>query len=372
MSKQKFIPVSEPSIGDLELKYVTDCVKSGWISSLGSYIPVFEEKFAEFCKTKYGVSVANGTVALHLALVALGIGKGDEIIVPTLTFVATANSVLYTGATPIFVDSESETWNMDPIEIEKKITKKTKAIIVVHLYGHPANMGEILKIAKKHKLFVIEDAAEAHGALYMGKKVGSMGDVGCFSFYGNKIITTGEGGIVVCNNKKLVDSMRFLKDHAMSKTRKYFHPELGFNYRMTNIQAALGVAQMTKIEQFIQRKRQIAAIYSQHLKGIPGIVLPPQAKWAENVYWMFSILIKPESGISRDKMMDLLKEKGIDSRPFFVLNNTMPYFPVKVQRQKFPIAQTISDQGINLPSSVLLSDTDVKFIAETIKKIVNK
>ena len=355
-----------------ELEYVTDCMKSGWVSSLGKYIPEFEEKFAHFSDCKYGVSVFNGTVSLHLALVALGIGSGDEVIVPTLTFVATANSVLYTRATPVFVDSETETWNMDPKDIERKITSKTKAIIAVHLYGHPANMGEIMKLAKKHKLFVIEDAAEAHGAKYKNNKVGSMGDVGCFSFYGNKIITTGEGGIIVSNNKKLSEKMRFLKDHAMSKTIKYFHPSLGYNYRMTNIQAALGVAQMKKIDKFIKRKREIALIYSEHLKNVPGLELQPQAKWAHAVYWMYSILIKPECGVTRDELATLIKKRGIDSRPFFIPNNKMPYFSKNVQKQKFPVAEMLSVQGMNLPSSVLLSNEDVIFIAKNIKDILNK
>lgn len=372
MSKKTFIPISEPSIGKNEIDLVTRCVESGWVSSLGEYIGEFETQFSSFTEAKYGVSVFNGTVALHLALVALGIKEGDEVIVPSLTFIATANSVLYTGATPIFVDSEMETWNMDPEDIERKITSKTKAIIVVHLYGHPAQMDKIKKIAKKHNLFIIEDAAESHGAEYKGRKVGSIGTVGCFSFYGNKIITTGEGGIAVTNNKKLAESMRFLKDHAMSTTKKYYHPLLGFNYRMTNIQAALGVAQMKSLKKFIERKRDIAMLYNSQLKNISGITLQNEAPWAKAVYWMYSILITPKSGITRDTLALKLKKEGIDSRPFFIPNHQMPYFPSAVRKQKFPVAQKLSQQGINLPSSVLVTDEQIIHICKVIKKILSQ
>lgn len=370
MNKSEFIPISEPSLGQTELEYVTDCVKSGWVSSLGKYIGQFENGFAEFCGTKYGVSVFNGTVAIHLALVALGIGAGDEVIVPTFTFVATANAVLYTGATPVFVDSELETWNMDPQDIKAKITSKTKAIIVVHIYGHPAKMDEILAIAKENNLKVIEDAAESHGAEYQGQKVGSMGDVGCFSFYGNKIITTGEGGIVVTNNQKLADEMRFLKDHAMSTERKYYHPLLGFNYRMTNLQAALGVAQLEKLKEFIIKKQEIAAWYRQEFAGVNGLGHPPEVPWASNVYWMYSLLIKPEAKLSRDDLAKKLKAKGVDSRPFFLPNHQMPYMPPEVQKQNFPVARVLSEQGLNLPSAVSLTREKIKYVAECIEEIV--
>lgn len=372
MPKAQFIPISEPSIEGNELAYVTDCVKSGWVSSLGQYIGKFEQGFADFCQVPYGVSVFNGTVALHLALVALGIGPGDEVIVPSLTFVATMNAVLYTGATPIFVDSERESWNMDPADVVLKITPRTKAIIIVHLYGHPAKMDELMKIAKKHNLAVIEDAAESHGAEYKGKKVGSFGDAGCFSFYGNKIITTGEGGIVVTSNQELADKMHFLKDHAMSTERKYYHPLLGFNYRMTNLQAALGVAQLEQIKQFLARKREIAEIYESILGDIKCIALPPKNPWASNVFWMYSILVLPTSRTTRDELAKEMKAAGIDSRPFFVPNHQMPYLPKDVQAQHFPVAEELSSQGMNIPSSVKLTDQQVKHVGNTIKKIIQK
>lgn len=365
-----YIPVAEPNLGGNELKYVTDCVKSGWISSLGKYVGQFEENFATFCGSKYGISACNGTVAIHLALVALGIGRGDEVIVPSLTFVATANSVLYTGAKPVFVDSEMSTWNIDPSEIEKKITKKTKAIIVVHLYGHPAKMDEIMKIARKHNLSVIEDAAEAHGAMYKKKRVGSIADIGCFSFYGNKTLTTGEGGMITTNKKKLANDMRFLKDHAMSATKRYYHPKLGYNYRITNIEAALGVAQLEKAEVFLKKKREIALKYTKLLQDIPSLLFPPEESWAKNSYWMYSIVLKPGTKIRRANFMQKLKELNIDSRPFFIPNHTFPYFEGSKKKDQYPVATFLGANGVNLPSSVLLKNEQIEFISEAIHTLL--
>lgn len=367
MKERKFIPVAEPELKGKELEYVVRCIETGWVSSMGEFVEKFEEEFAKFCQAKYAVSTANGTVALHLALAGLGIGPKDEVIVPSLTFVATANAVVYTGAKPVFADSEAETWNIDPAEIEKKITKRTRAIIPVHLYGHPANMGPIIELAGKYNLYVIEDAAEAHGAEYKERKVGGIGKVGCFSFYGNKIITTGEGGMVVTNDKKLAERMRFLKDHAMSKERRYYHPEIGFNYRLTNIQAALGVAQLERVDNFIERKRKIASYYNELLTGTPGIVLPPEENWAKNVYWMYSVLVTENSKLTRDELAKRLKEQGIDSRPFFYPIHKMPPYD---KGERLPVAERLSQQGINLPSSVKLSRTDVERVAEAIKSSV--
>jgi len=363
------IPVYEPFLGQKECKYVNRCVKSGWISSLGNEILKFEHLYSRFCQAKYGVSTSNGTAALHLVLASLGIGKGDEVIVPTLSFMATANAVTYTGAKPVLVDSVSKTWNIDPEQIEKVVTKKTKAIIPVHLYGHPADMDPIKIIAKKYKLFVIEDAAEAHGALYKNKKVGSLGQAACFSFYGNKVITTGEGGMVVTNSSRLYKKMRFLRDHAMSETRRYYHPVIGYNYRLTNIQAALGLAQLEKIDSVISRKRENAFLYNKLLQGLPGIILPPEEAWAKNIYWMYSILVENKFAVKRNSLMRKLKEKGIDTRPFFIPMHKMP--PYKC-RKSFPVAEELSSQGINLPSYPGLNKKDIKYICETIKNIYLK
>jgi perosamine synthetase len=254
MAKTKHIPIAEPWLGAKERRLLDECARSGWVSSKGKFVDQFEKMFARYCGVKYGIATSSGTTALHLALACLGIGPGDEVIVPTLSFIATANVVTYCGAKPVFVDSLGDTWNLDPAAIEKAVTRRTRAIIVVHLFGHPAHMHEVCAIAAKHGLHVIEDACEAHGSEYRGARVGSLGTMGCFSFYGNKIITTGEGGMVVTDDESLADKARLLRDHGMSKTRKYWHAHVGFNYRMTNLQAALGVAQMERIKEVIDPK----------------------------------------------------------------------------------------------------------------------
>ena len=313
-----YFPVAEPKFGDAELRYVSECVLTGWVSSAGKFVKKFEEQFSEFCETEFAVSSSSGTTALHLALLAIEIGPGDEVIVPSFTFISTANAVTFTGAKPVFVDSEPSTWNISPLEIKKAVTAKTKAIIPVHVYGHPANMYPIIDIAREYNLAVVEDAAEAHGALYKGKKVGSFGDVGMFSFYGNKIITTGEGGMIVTDNKDLAEKMRVLRDHGMDPKRRDWHSVLGYNYRMTNIQAALGVAQMERIDQIVEQKRKNAALYAKGFQDIIGITLPPEAAWAKNIYWLYSILIDKEKfGISSKELGVQLKERGIETRPLF-------------------------------------------------------
>lgn len=360
-----FIPVAEPVLGQRELELVTDCVKSGWISSLGKYIPQFEKEFAAFCGAEHGVATSNGTTALHLALAVLGIGPGDEVLVPDMTFIATANVVSYTGATPVLVDSEPVTWTMDVKDMERRITPRTKAIIPVHLYGHPCDMDPLLAVARKRGIIVIEDAAEAHGALYKGKRVGGLADMACFSFYANKIITTGEGGIVLTNNKAWADACLSLRDHGMAKDRRYYHPVIGYNYRMTNLQAAVGVAQMERIGEFIERKRALAAQYNKRLKGVPGITLPPEADWAYNVYWMYSILVDEKAyGISAAELIALLRTHNIDSRPFFVpIHDNPPH----ARPDTFPVSTRLGRQGINLPSAPTLSDESVDRICDCIR-----
>ncbi len=369
----KRIPVSEPVLGGTEEKYVLECVRSSWISSLGKFIPQFEEGFAKFCGSKYGVAVMNGTAALQLALAALGIEEGDEVIIPDLTFVATANAVRYLGATPVFVDSEEGSWNIDPGKVAAAITKKTRAIMPVHLYGHPCDMDPIMQLARKHKLFVIEDAAEAHGAEYKGRKVGSIGNIGCFSFYGNKIITTGEGGMCVTDDAALAERMRFLRDHAMNYEKRYWHPELGYNLRMTNIQAAIGVAQLEQIGKFLAAKIKNAALYYSLLKKVKGLTLQPQMPWAKSVFWMHSVLVDEKLfGCSRDELMAMLKEKGVDSRPFFYPMHQLPMYSSGYSDKDFPVATRLSRSGINLPSSVKLSEQDIIFVCQAISDIASK
>ena len=357
------IPIAEPLLGEKELNNVIEAVKSGWISSKGRFIPEFEQKFAGYCGVKYGVATSSGTVALHLALEALGIGEDDEVIVPTLTFIATANTVRYTGAKPVFIDSHPDYWCLDPEKVEEAITPKTKAIIPVHLYGHPGDMEAITNIARRHSLYIIEDAAEAHGAEYKGRKVGSFGDISCFSFYANKIITTGEGGMCLTNDEKLVERMRILRDHGMNPYKRYWHDVIGFNYRMTNMQAAVGVAQLEKIDEFITRKREIAKVYNSLLKDIEGLVLPPEMPWAKNVYWMYSILIEDKFSLTKNELMERMDELGIETRPLFYPVHSMPPYN---EGNSFPIAEELSRKGINLPSGVKLSQEEIESIAQAI------
>lgn len=360
------IPVAEPNVDGNELKYVIDCMETGWISSIGEYVKKFEKGFSRYCEVKHGIAVANGTVALHLALESLGIKRGDEVIIPSLTFVATANAVKYTSAKPVFIDSEPRTWNIDPEKIEEKITPQTKAIIPVHLYGHPCDMGRIREIAEKHSLRIIEDAAEAHGAEYKGKKIGSLSDVSCFSFYGNKILTTGEGGMCLTNDKKIAEKIEELKDHGMSKEKRYYHSKLGYNYRLTNIQAAIGLAQLERIEKTIELKRKNAHLYNSLLKDVKGITLPVEESWAKNVYWMYSIQLNENYSFTRDELMSRLRSKGIDTRPFFIPLHKMPYLD---EGFKLPVAEKLGQKGVNLPSSTNLTRFQIKQITETISRL---
>lgn len=367
--KRMHLPVAEPYFDEKELKYVNDCVISGWVSSTGKYIKIFERQFADFIGSGHAVSCSNGTSALHLALKAFDIGPGDEVIVPALTFIATANSVTHSGATPVFVDSEPETWNMSPVLLEKLITSKTKAIIPVHLYGHPADMDPILQIARKHKLIVIEDAAEAHGALYKGKKVGGLGDAGVFSFFGNKVITTGEGGMVVINDEIISKKISLLRDHGMDRGTSYLHTILGFNYRMTNLQAALGVAQMEKIKRIIARKISIAENYNRLLRNLPGLTLPYEAPWARHIYWLYTALFDENiTKIQRDDIIKELKENRIDARPAFIPMHKQPIYK---HEGKYPVAESISCQGICLPSYVNIREEDQVRISNTIQEIIS-
>ena len=363
----KFLPVYLPDLSGNEMKYVADCVQSTWISSLGEYIPRFENEFAKFCGTKYAVAVANGTVALHLALLLYDMGPGDEVLVPDMTFIATANAVQYTGATPVFVDSDPETWSMDPREVERKITPRTRAIIPVHLYGHPVDMDAIMDIASRYELKVIEDAAEAHGAECRGRRVGSIGHVGCFSFYGNKIITTGEGGMLTLNDESLMEKARHLKDHGMSKTIRYWHSSVAYNYRMTNIQAAIGLAQLERVDSILEQKLRLARMYEKYLQGCDAVVAQPQADWAKNVYWMYSILVADHAKVTRDALMAKMRERGIDSRPFFYPMHVLP--PYK-ENASYPVSEKLSRQGINLPSYPALTEDDVRRICNAIRSLV--
>lgn len=358
------IPVYKPAIGDLEKEYVMECLDSTWISSKGKFVKEFEEGFAAYIGSKYAASVSNGTVALHLALLALGIGPGDEVIVPSLTYVASVNAIQYTGAKPVFADSLLDTWQLDPKEFERNITPATKAVIVVHLYGYPCDMDPIMEIAKKHRIFVIEDCAEAIGSEYKGKKVGTFGDIACFSFFGNKTITTGEGGMVLTNDQTLHERSTRIKDQGTARDREYWHDIIGYNYRMTNICAAIGLAQLTRVDEFINRKAELADHYTKALKDTPLIchtVKPGDP--VKHTFWMYSVMAA--NAEERAALREHLKENGIETRPTFHPSHTLPMYSEKFQR--LPVAEDIGWRGINLPSWPGLTDEQLETICECIK-----
>ena len=357
------IPIYKPDLGGNVKRYVNECLDTGWISSRGRFVTEFESNFAKKIGIEYAASVSNGTVALHLALLALGIGIGDEVIVPTLTYIASVNAVHYCNATPVFTDSVRNTWQIDPEEILRNITPRTRAIMVVHLYGQACDMDAIMAIAREYRLFVIEDCAEAFGTLYKDRHVGSFGSISTFSFFGNKTITTGEGGMVVSSDKTLIEAARRLKGQGLAPNREYWHEIVGYNYRMTNVQAAIGLAQLERTDEFVSRKRKIAALYAKLLHGLP-IEIHNEAPETFHSYWMSSILV--DHANHRDQLRKHLASVGIETRPLFYPVHSMPMHSQNFRR--FPIAEDISSRGINLPSYPSLSDAQVISICQEIEK----
>ncbi len=364
------IPVCWPDLGGNELAYIQECLKSGWISSQGAYVNLFEKRFSDYCGVAHAVSVTNGTHALHLALAALDIGPGDEVIVPTFTMIATANAVRYCGAKPVFVDARMDTWNIDETKIEEAITSKTRAIIVVHIYGHPCEMDTIHAIATKYKLAVIEDAAEAHGSMYKGKKVGSLGDIGCFSLYSNKMISTGEGGIVTTNNPQLHHILHKLHNHAFDDVIHFWHEYLGYNYRMTNLQAAIGCAQLERIDLFVESRRKNALEYMRHLQMLPHIQFPVELPEVVNSYWMFGILLQKGFPLTRDQVRHKLASFGIETRTFFIPMHLQPIYYTPEYQGKFPVSEQLCKNGLYLPSSSALTKEKIEFISKKIIELV--
>jgi len=360
------IPVYQPSLNGNEKKYVNECLDSTWISSKGKFVNEFENAFADYVGVEHATTVSNGTVAIHLALLALGIGEGDEVIVPTLTYIASVNTIAYTGAKPVFVDSLEESWQMDPLDVIKKITPKTKAVMAVHLYGHPCDMDALVEICKKNNLFLIEDCAEAIGTLYKGKHVGTFGDISSFSFFGNKTITTGEGGMVITNDDTLYDRSVHFKGQGLAKHRQYWHDVIGYNYRMTNICAAIGLAQLEQIESVLIEKKRVADTYRLHLKKSSIVFHEPISDDVYHSYWMCSILTK--DGKQRDALREYLANAGIDTRPLFYPVHTMPMYSSQYQRH--PVAENIGWRGLNLPSYPSLKSEEIEFICNKIKEIL--
>jgi perosamine synthetase len=363
-----FIPISQPSIGSRERELVLDAVDSGWVSSIGKYIDEFEATFARYCGTDYALTVSNGTTGLHLALATLGLGPGDEVIIPDLTFVATANAVAYTGATPVLADVDPDTLCIDPASVESLITARTKVIMPVHLYGHPADMDALTTIAKAHDITVIEDAAEAHGAECRGRRVGGLSQCGVFSFYGNKVVTTGEGGMLTTSDPAFYRRAKRLRDHAMSAERRYFHDERGFNYRMTNLQAALGVAQMERIDAFLKRRAEIMAWYRSAIPTSESVRLNRVKNWARSAFWMVCLEVDSFDEARRNAFMGGLKQRGIDSRPYFCAMSSMPMY----KRRPLPVAARKSQIGVNLPSYYDLTKLDVERIGSAVKEVLEE
>jgi perosamine synthetase len=390
------IPVNEPRLGKNTLKYAADCIQTGWISSAGGYIKKFEEEFARYLGVKFAITTTSGTTALHLALASLGIGPGDEVVVPDHTMIAVPYAVLYTGAKPVLLDVDRETFGLDPdavrdflkkgcrfdgrrkIMTNKQTGRRVRALLPVHLFGHPCRMDEILELAEAGGLRVVEDAAEAHGALFYprgnktrARMAGAMGDFGCFSFYANKILTTGEGGMVTTNDPALAERARRLKDLAHDPARRFLHTELAYNYRMTNVQAAIGLAQLEEVDRFIALKQKMAAAYGRGLAGIPGLILPEEKPWARNVYWMYAVQVGSAFGMSRDELMKRLKERGIDTRTLFLPVHRQPLFvdDPDYAGLRCPVSETLAETGFYLPSGLALTSAQIREVCAALKAI---
>jgi perosamine synthetase len=363
------IPLCVPEVRGNEWKYVKECIDTNWVSSVGSYVDLFEERFAAYVKAKKAVVTMNGTAALQLALLTLGIGAGDEVIVPSLTFISPVNTIKYVGAEPVFADVCRDTYVIDADKIEELITEKTKAIIPVHIYGHPADMDKIMAIAKKHNIYVIEDSTESLGSEYSGKYSGTVGHIGCYSFNGNKLITTGAGGMLVTDNPEWGDRAKFLSNQTKITTENkgFYHPEIGYNFRMPNLLAAFGVAQLECIEEYLNIKRENAFYYNELLKDVNGITVPVEKDGIKNCFWLYSAVVEDSYGISRDELIVKLRENGIESRPFFIPIHEMPPF-AGCRHGDMTVTEELKNKGINLPSSVGLKREDVKLVCETIKK----
>jgi len=367
------IPVNEPLLNGNEKKYLNECIDTGWISSEGPFVKKLEEQFAAKNNCTHGIAVCNGTAALEIAIEALGITNGDEVIMPTFTIISCASALIKVGAKPVLVDSDLQTWNMDVKQIEAKITPKTKAIMVVHIYGLPVDVDAVISIAKKHNLKIIEDAAEAHGQTYKGKPCGSFGDISIFSFYPNKLITTGEGGIVLTNDEKLAEKCKSLRNLCFLPTKRFMHEELGWNMRMTNLQAALGVAQLERWDEFIGIKRKMGALYTSLLKDEKSISRPlEKTNYAENIYWVFGIMSENKNATA-EILMKKLAEKEIATRPFFYPMHLQPVFK-KLNLfigEKYPNAEKMAEYGFYLPSGLALTEEQIHTVAKTLKEILN-
>lgn len=376
------IPVSEPLLTDRELENVGACIKTGWISSSGRAIEEFEKKWSEYCGTDYGVSVCNGSAALQLAVAALRLSKDDEVIMPTFTIISCATAILLGGATPVLVDVDPRTWTMDVEQVSDKITSRTKAIMVVHMYGHPVDMDPIIKLADRHGLAIIEDAAEAHGAEYLAgrdtvspewRRCGSFGTISCFSFYANKLVTTGEGGMVLTNDADLDQRLRSLRNLCFEPDRRFSHSDIGFNFRFTNMQAALGLAQIERMDELVAKKRWIGQKYTSCFEGMTSVQLPVEEAWAKNMYWMYGLVLSEELGMDAAELAEKLNARGIESRPFFLGMHEQPVFQNRglFVGERYPVAERLARQGLYLPSGLTLTEEQLGHVTDSVTEILS-
>jgi perosamine synthetase len=370
--------VNEPLLGARELEYVRECVETGWISSAGRFIGQFEDEWAAFCGRRHGVAVSNGSVALQAAVAALDLAPGDEVVMPTFTIISCATAVLAAGASPVLVDSEPRTWCMDVEQVRARVGPRTKAVMPVHIYGHPVDMDPLLALAAKRGLPVLEDAAEAHGAEYRSAagewaRCGSFGALSCFSFYANKIVTTGEGGMVVTDDDELARRLRSLRNLGFDPQRRFTHEELGFNFRLTNLQAAVGVAQIERVEETIARKREVAARYTAALRALDALQLPAEEPWARNVFWMYGVVVDEATGLDATTFAARLAEAGVETRPFFLGMHEQPVFARRgmFAGESYPVAERLARQGLYLPSGAALTDAQVDAVCEAVVNVLS-
>ncbi|MCU1349559.1 MAG: putative aminotransferase [Acidobacteria bacterium] len=367
--RDRITPVADTLLDGNELRYVTECIETNWVSSEGPFVRRFEEAFAAAAGCRFGIACSSGTTALHLLLATIGLQPGDEVIVPAFTMIATANAVTYTGASPVLVDAEPVTWNLDVELVERKITPRTRAIVVVHTYGHPVDVDPLRALAADRGLYLLEDAAEGHGAVYRGRCVGSLGDAAIFSFYGNKIVTTGEGGMITTNDERIAALARQLRGHAFSPVRHFWHEHLGFNYRMTNLQAAVGLAQTERLETLVETRRRNARRYAGALADVPGLTLPAERPDVTNVFWMYALLVEDEFGCSRNDLRRALAARGIETRSMFIPIHVQPIYRQAFRGERYPVAEELCRKGLYLPSGPGLRAADVDYIAAAIAAI---
>ncbi len=366
------IPVNEPRIGEREIELVTDALRAGWISGAGPHIEEFEANWARFCGRKHGIAVANGTVALHLAIALLDLQPGDEVIMPTFTIISCALPVVLAGAVPVLVDSNPRTWTMDVEQVAQRITQRTRAIMPVHIYGHPVDMDPLLELAREHGLAIVEDAAEAHGALYKGRRCGSFGEVSCFSFYANKLVTTGEGGMLLVDDDALVARGRKLRNLGFEPPRRFVHHELGFNFRLTNLQAALGLAQLERMDEIVARKRWMGQAYTERLRDIDAIELQVEEPWARSVFWMYGLVVREETGLDAQLLAERLLDRGIETRPFFFGMHAQPVLRERglFLDETYPVADRLAKQGLYLPSGLALTERQLDHVCQVMHELL--